>query len=57
MNDQAKLLMDASSVTIVAGTLIEWLPAAAAGASLVWTLLRIYEMETFRKWIRKCRKQ
>tara|TARA_R110002126_G_scaffold3524_6_gene20225 strand:- start:8723 stop:8896 length:174 start_codon:yes stop_codon:yes gene_type:complete len=57
MNDQAKLLVDASSMTIVAGTLIEWLPAAAAGASLVWTLLRIYEMETFRKWIRKCRKQ
>tara|TARA_R110000803_G_scaffold24533_2_gene59079 strand:- start:509 stop:682 length:174 start_codon:yes stop_codon:yes gene_type:complete len=57
MNDQAKVLVDASSIVVVAGTLIDWLPAVAALASLVWTTIRIYETETFQKWIRKWRKQ
>ena len=57
MNDQAKVLVDASSIVVVAGTLIDWLPAVAALASLVWTTIRIYETETFQKWMRKWRKQ
>lgn len=57
MNDQAKVIVDASSIVVVAGTLIDWLPAVAALASLVWTTIRIYETETLQKWIRKCRKQ
>ncbi len=57
MNDQAKVIVDASSIVVVAGTLIDWLPAVAALASLVWTTIRIYETETFQRWIKKCRKQ
>jgi hypothetical protein len=57
MNDQAKVIIDASSIVVVAGTLIDWLPAVAALASLVWTTIRIYETETFQKWMKKWRKQ
>jgi len=57
MNDQAKVIIDASSIAVVAGTLIDWLPAVAALASLVWTTIRIYETETFQKWMKKWRKQ
>ena len=57
MNDQAKVIVDASSIVVIAGTLIDWLPAVAALASLVWTTIRIYETETFQKWMRKWRKQ
>ena len=53
MNDQAKVIVDASSIVVIAGTLIDWLPAVAALASLVWTTIRIYETETFQKWMRK----
>ena len=57
MNDQAKVIVDASSIVVIAGTLIDWLPAVAALASLVWTTIRIYETETFQKWMKKWRKQ
>jgi len=55
MNDQAKTIFDVSSFFVVAGTLIDWLPAVAALASLAWSLIRIYETETFQKWIGKWR--
>jgi hypothetical protein len=57
MNDQAKIIIDASSIAVIAGTLINWLPAAAALASLIWSIIRIYETETVQRWIKKCRKQ
>lgn len=57
MNDQAKVIVDLSSITVVFATLVEWLPAAAALASLVWSIVRIYETETVQRWIKKCRKQ
>lgn len=57
MNDHAKVIVDASSIVVVAGTLIDWLPAVAALASLVWTTIRIYETATVQKWILKCLKR
>lgn len=39
------------SVTIA--TLLSWLPHLAAGLSVVWTLIRIYELDTVQKWIAK----
>ena len=57
MNEQAKLIADASSIAVVAGTLIDWLPAVAALASLAWSLIRIYETKTVQNWIGKCRKR
>ena len=57
MTDHAKTILDASSIAVVAGTLINWLPATAAAASLIWSAIRIYETETVQNWIRKWRKQ
>jgi hypothetical protein len=57
MDDHAKTIVDVSSITVVLATLVEWLPAAAALASLIWSIIRIYETETFKKWVEKCRKQ
>ena len=57
MNDHAKAVIDLSSITVVLATLVEWLPAAAALASLIWSVIRIYETETVQRWIKKCRKQ
>jgi hypothetical protein len=57
MNDHAKTIVDLSSITVVLATLVEWLPAAAALASIVWSCIRIYETKTVQGWIEKCRKQ
>jgi hypothetical protein len=57
MNEQAKLITDAGSIAVVAGTLIDWLPAVAALASLVWSLIRIYETKTVQNWIGEWRKR
>lgn len=57
MTDHAKTIFDASSIAVVAGTLMNWLPAVAAAASLIWSVIRIYETETVQKWVRKCRKR
>jgi len=57
MNDHAKSIIDLSSITVVLATLVEWLPAAAALASLIWSIIRIYETETVQRWVERCRKQ
>ena len=57
MDDHAKTIIDVRSITVVLATLVEWLPAAAALASLIWSIIRIYETETVQRWIKKCRKQ
>jgi hypothetical protein len=51
MNEHTKAIVDASSLAVVAGTLFEWLPAVAALASLIWTVIRIYETDTVQRWI------
>jgi hypothetical protein len=51
MNDHAKSIIDLSSITVVLATLVEWLPAAAALASLIWSIIRIYETQTVQRWI------
>ncbi len=57
MDNHAKAVIDLSSITVVLATLVEWLPAAAALASLIWSVIRIYETETVQRWINKWRKQ
>lgn len=39
---------DAASLLVVAGTLMELLPAIAAGFTIVWTVIRIWETNTVR---------
>tara|TARA_R100000700_G_C3087853_1_gene90580 strand:- start:7 stop:177 length:171 start_codon:yes stop_codon:yes gene_type:complete len=56
MNDQAKLTIDAISLTTLFGTLIDVLPAIAALITIVWTLIRIYETKTVQNILKKLKK-
>tara|TARA_R110000737_G_scaffold346260_1_gene375820 strand:+ start:122 stop:286 length:165 start_codon:yes stop_codon:yes gene_type:complete len=53
MNDQIKSVFDASSFLIVGMTLAEWLPALAAGLSVIWTIIRLWETVTVKRWFRR----
>lgn len=50
-HDTAKHVIDALSVATVLGTLMSYLPAIAALASLVWSVIRIYETKTVQGWL------
>ena len=53
MNEQhetIKHVVDALSILTVLGTLADMLPSVAAVFTIVWTALRIWEMETVRGW-------
>jgi hypothetical protein len=52
--DPVKSTVDAISLMTVVGTLMQWLPAIAALASLVWSCIRIYETATVQQWIKNC---
>lgn len=52
-NENMKAVIDVASLTTVLGTLTAILPPLAALASLVWTIIRIYETETVRRWLSK----
>lgn len=49
--ENVKHLLDAVSVGAALATLVGWLPAMAAFASLVWTCIRIYETKTVQDWL------
>lgn len=51
--DHLKHVVDAASIGAVIATLAGWLPQIAALASLVWTVIRIYETDTVQGWIRR----
>ena len=43
--------LDAASIGTALATLAGWLPHFAAAASLVWSLIRIYETRTVQRLI------
>lgn len=45
---------DAISISVIVGTLFEWLPAVAAIISIIWGLIRIFESKTVQRWCRNC---
>lgn len=47
----AKASFDTISVTIMLGTIADWLPPIAAGVSIIWGLIRIYETQTVQRWM------
>ena len=49
LSDETKHMADLASVTVTLAAIADWLPAAAALASLVWTLIRIWETATVRR--------
>jgi hypothetical protein len=50
LTDGAKHLFDVLSIGLVLGTIVQALPAIAAGLSIVWTVIRIWETETVKRW-------
>lgn len=50
-----KYAIDAASLLLGLGTLVGWLPSIAAGLTVVWTLIRIYETETVQCFIKRIR--
>jgi len=53
--DDTKFAGDVVSLSVVFGTLAQFLPAIAALASLIWTLIRIYETPTVQRAIARWR--
>ena len=53
MNEHAKMALDGLSLAAVIATLAAWLPPLAALASLVWTLIRIWETKTVQGWVER----
>jgi hypothetical protein len=50
LSESTKHAVDALSVVTVVGTLVEFLPAIAAGFTIVWTAIRIWETDTIKSW-------
>jgi len=44
---------DVVSLSVVVGTLANWLPAIAALISIIWGAIRIYETDTVQRMLRK----
>jgi hypothetical protein len=51
--ESLKVVVDAMSLTVVLGTLAQWLPPIAAFVSIVWGCIRIYETETVKNLLKK----
>ena len=47
--ESVKHAFDAGAVVVAGATWVDWLPNIAAGLSIVWLLLRIWESETVKK--------
>jgi hypothetical protein len=56
VNEHTKLAFDGLSLATAVATLAAWLPPLAALASLVWTLIRIWETKTVQGWVQRWRK-
>jgi hypothetical protein len=53
--DATKVTVDGLSIVVILGTLAQALPAIAAAASLIWTVIRIYETKTIQRAIARWR--
>jgi len=53
--EQAKMVGDALSISVVVATLAQWLPAVAAVVSIIWSLIRIWETKTVQALVQKFR--
>ena len=54
--EHAKQVVDGLSMATVVGALVDVLPAVAAGFTIVWTCIRIYETKTMQRWLGKDKK-
>jgi|TARA_R110000822_G_scaffold16020_1_gene54899 hypothetical protein len=53
MNEQIKSIFDIGSFAVVGATLAQWLPAVAALLSIVWSLIRLWETATVKRWLKR----
>jgi hypothetical protein len=53
--NQVKTACDVASVCGWLAALVGWLPQIAAAASLVWTIIRIYETKTVQNLVKRLR--
>lgn len=51
--DHDKHLIDGLSIATLLGSLVNVLPHIAAGLTLVWTAIRIWETRTVQGWLGK----
>ena len=54
--EQIKVVGDGASIGVVVTTLMGYLPAIAALFTIIWTIIRIWETETVRRfagWVRQ----
>lgn len=49
LDESVKHIVDGLSVVTVLGTLVDMLPSIAAGFTIVWTGIRIWETDTVQK--------
>ena len=52
LHESTKQVIDTASTITVVGTIMNWLPAAAALWTIVWTSIRIYETKTVQDWLK-----
>lgn len=51
-----KYAADVAATSITIGTLLGYLPQIAAGVSIIWGLIRIYETKTVQGWLERWRR-
>ena len=52
-----KDILDSAAIFATVGSMTDILPPVAAIFTIVWTALRIFEMETVQRWFKKCSKR
>ena len=57
MQEEIKPLFDIASIVTVIGSLAEVLPPLAALATLIWSIIRIYETKTVQNIINKTKEK
>ena len=56
LSNSTKYVVDAVSMFTVLGTLVDFLPAAAAAFTIIWTGIRIWETDTVKNIVKKGKK-
>jgi hypothetical protein len=56
ISETTKHAVDAVSMFTVLGTLVDFLPAVAAGLSIIWSVIRIWETDTVQDFLKKRKK-
>lgn len=57
LSKDKKMVIDGLSIGTVVGTLVSYLPSAAALVSVIWGLIRIYETVTVQKIVKRLTKK